>query len=462
MDKVKLNKELRKLPSVEQVLELDALQSQIDRFSRPLVTGSIREVLVETRRQIAGGGACPPPDELLRRVKEHLGRRWPGFLTLVINGTGVILHTNLGRATLSAEATAVLTDLGGHYCGLEYDLATGERGVRSKELEELLCLLTGAEAALVVNNNAAAVFLILNALAEGVEVIVSRGELVQIGGGFRIPDIMREGGAILVEVGTTNKTNIRDYEQAITAKTGLLLKVHQSNFAIRGFSQAATTAELKALAAKHDLPLVYDLGSGALLDTADFVSEHEPTAQEALADGADVVCFSGDKLLGGPQCGMMLGSKVYLDRLRRHPLLRTVRIGKLISQALTATLLHYLNKEALEKIPVWRLMSLSPEELEGRAQAIAGKLSRAGLTAAVIKGESMVGGGSLPDQTIKTYLVSIKPPRTADEFAAGLRLATPPLLGRTRDDRFLIDVRTVLPELDDTLVRVVTDVSRGQ
>ena len=462
MDKVKLNKELRKLPSVEQVLELDALQPEIDRYSRPLVTGSIREVLAETRRRIGGGGACPPPDVLLRSVKEHLGRRWPGFLSPVINGTGVILHTNLGRATLSAEATAVLADLSGHYCGLEYDLATGERGVRSKELEELLCLLTGAEAALVVNNNAAAVFLILNALAEGVEVIVSRGELVQIGGGFRIPDIMREGGAILVEVGTTNKTNVRDYEQAITGKTGLLLKVHQSNFAIRGFSQAASTAELKALAAKNDLPLVYDLGSGALLNTEDFVSEHEPTAQEALADGADVVCFSGDKLLGGPQCGIMLGSKAYLDRLRRHPLLRTVRIGKLISQALTATLLHYLKKEALEKIPVWRLMSLSLEELKGRAQAISTKLSRAGLTAAVIKGESMVGGGSLPDQTIKTYLVSIKPPRAADEFAAGLRLATTPLLGRTQDDRFLIDVRTVLPEMDDTLVRVVTDVSRGQ
>lgn len=462
MDKVKLNKELRKLPSVEQVLERDELQPQIDRFSRQLVTGSIREVLAETRRQITGGGQAPPPDELLRRIKEHLGRRWPGFLSPVINGTGVILHTNLGRATLSAETVAVLADLSGHYYGLEYDLATGERGVRSKELEELLCLLTGAEAALVVNNNAAAVFLILNALAEGVEVIVSRGELVQIGGGFRIPDIMREGGAILVEVGTTNKTNIRDYEQAITAKTGLLLKVHQSNFAIRGFSQAASTAELKALAARHDLPLVYDLGSGALLDTEDFVSEHEPTAQEALADGADVVCFSGDKLLGGPQSGIMLGSKTYLDRLRRHPLLRTVRIGKLISQALTATLLHYLKKEAPEKIPVWRLMSLTPEELEGRAQAIADRLSRAGLTAAVIKGESMVGGGSLPDQTIKTFLVSIKPPRTADEFAAGLRLATPPLLGRTRDDRFLIDVRTVLSEMDDTLVRVVTDVSRGQ
>jgi L-seryl-tRNA(Ser) seleniumtransferase len=461
MDKVKLNKELRKLPPVEQVLELDEFQPQIDRYSRQLVTGSIREVLAETRRRIGGGEACPLPDELLSSIKEHLGRCWPGFLSPVINGTGVILHTNLGRATLSAEVAAVLSDLSGQYYGLEYDLATGERGVRAKELEELLCLLTGAETALVVNNNAAAVFLILNALAEGVEVIVSRGELVQIGGGFRIPDIMREGGAHLVEVGTTNKTIVRDYEQAITRKTGLLLKVHQSNFAIRGFSQAATTAELKALAAKHDLPLVYDLGSGALLDTEDFIPAHEPTAQEALADGADVVCFSGDKLLGGPQSGIMLGSKAYLDRLRRHPLLRTVRIGKLVSQALTATLLHYLKKEAPEKIPVWRLMALGPEELANRAQDIAYKLKLAGLTAEVIKGESIVGGGSLPDQTIETCLVSIKPPRTPDEFAAGLRLATPPLLGRTQDDRFLIDVRTVLPELDDTLVRVVTDVSRG-
>jgi L-seryl-tRNA(Ser) seleniumtransferase len=462
MDKVELNKELRKLPPVEQVLELEELQPQIDRYSRPLVTGSIREVLVEARRRISSGAACPPPDELLGSIKENLGRRWPGFLSPVINGTGVILHTNLGRATLSAEVTAVLADLSGHYYGLEYDLATGERGVRAKELEELLCLLTGAEAALVVNNNAAAVFLILNALAEGVEVIVSRGELVQIGGGFRIPDIMREGGARLVEVGTTNKTTIRDYEQAITGKTGLLLKVHQSNFAIRGFSQAASTIELQALVARHDLPLVYDLGSGALLDTGDYKLEHEPTAQEALADGADIVCFSGDKLLGGPQSGIMLGSKAYLDRLRRHPLLRTVRIGKLVSQALTATLLHYMKKEAPEKIPVWRLMALNPDELKSRAQAIVSKLKLVGLTAAVISSESMVGGGSLPDQTLKTWLVSIKPPLSPDEFAAALRLATPPLLGRTQDDRFLIDVRTVLPELDDTLVRVVTDVSRGQ
>ncbi len=452
------NKELRRLPSVEKVLVAEGLRAEIDRYSRALVTWSAQEVLARIRRLLHNGGTCPSLAEIIKQIKQHLSSEWPAFLSPVINATGVILHTNLGRAPLSQQVAATLAGLGGHYHALEYDLASGERGTRAPELEKMLCRLTGAESSLVVNNNAAAVFLILTALARDREVIVSRGELVQIGGGFRIPDIMRESGVHLVEVGTTNKTFIKDYEQAITDDTALLLKVHQSNFVIRGFSHSVATSELKALAASYDLPLVYDLGSGALLASEDFRLEHEPTVQEALADGADVVCFSGDKLLGGPQSGVILGKKPYLDRLRNHPLLRTVRIDKMTVWALEASLLHYLRKEAESEIPVWRMMGYGLQELEPRAEAIANKLTQAGIAAEVIEGTSMVGGGSLPDQTLPTKLVAIKPPYPLDDFAARLRLAAPPVLGRTQDDRFLIDVRTVMPSLDDSLVAVIKGV----
>ena len=456
------NKELRRLPSVEKVLEAEELQAEIDSYSRALVTRSAQEVLAGIRQLILGGGSCPSPAEILEQIKWHLSSEWPAFLTPVINATGVILHTNLGRAPLSRQVANTLANLSDHYYALEYNLTSGQRGPRAPELGKILCRLTGAEGSLVVNNNAAAVFLILTALARDREVIVSRGELVQIGGGFRIPDIMRESGVHLVEVGTTNKTFIQDYEQAITDDTALLLKVHQSNFAIRGFSHSVTTSELKALGARYDRPLVYDLGSGALLATEDLGLEHEPTVQEVLADGADIVCFSGDKLLGGPQSGIILGKKAYLDRLCNHPLLRTVRIGKMTIWALEASLLHYLRKEAESEIPVWRMMGYGLQELTPRAETIAGKLTQAGLAAEVIDGTSMVGGGSLPDQTLDTKLVAIVPPYPLDDFAARLRLATPPLLGRSQDNKFLIDVRTVMPSLDDTLVKVIKGVAKAR
>ena len=455
MEKQKINKELRRLPSVEKVLEAAEIQAEIESYSRALVTHSVQQVLGLTRQQILDGAGCPPEAELFKQIKEHLSSEYPAFLKPVINATGVILHTNLGRAPLSQLTVKTLASLSGGYGALEYDLVKGERGERAAELDKLLCQLTGAESALVVNNNATAVFLILTVLARGKEAIVSRGELVQIGGGFRIPEIMLESGVRLKEVGTTNQTFAADYEQAISDETALLLKVHQSNFALRGFSHSVSTAEFKTLAVKYSLPLVYDLGSGALLDTEDFGLEHEPTVQEALADGADIVCFSGDKLLGGPQSGIILGRKDYLDKLRRHPLARTLRIDRLTIWALMATLLHYLKKEAPEQIPVWQMMAYTTGELTSRAEAIAGKLAEAGLKAEVIDGESMVGGGSLPDQTLPTRLVAIKPPCAVDEFAKRLRLALPPVLGRIEDDRFLLDVRTVMPSQDDTLVEVV-------
>ena len=449
------NKELRKLPSVEGILEADDIQAEIDRYSRPLVTQAVQAVLAQVREQILGGGARLPKTKILQRVKRCLSREWPGFLSPIINGTGIILHTNLGRAPLSQQTLSSLVDLSRNYCALEYELVSGKRGVRAQEAEKLLCLLSGAENALLVNNNAAAVFLILSVLAKDKEVVVSRGELVQIGGGFRIPEIMWQSGAYLKEVGTTNKTYTADYEQAISEQTALLLKVHQSNFAMRGFTHQVSTSELKMLGGKYGLPVVYDLGSGALLNTESFMLEHEPTVQEAIADGADLVCFSGDKLLGGPQSGIILGKKSYLDRLRRHSLMRVVRIDKMSAVALEATLRHYLKKEAVAKIPVWQMIACKVEELTLRAESVVKSLGQAGITALVRDGTSMVGGGSLPDQTLATKLVAIKPPYPVEDFARRLRLATPPLLGRIEGRHLLIDMRTVMPPLDDTLVEVV-------
>lgn len=449
------SKELRKLPSVEKVLEAGDIQAEIGRYSRPLVTQAVQEVLAQVREQILGGGACSKEAEILQRVKRRLSREWAAFLSPVINGTGVILHTNLGRAPLSHQALSSLVDLSRNYCALEYELVSGKRGLRAQEAEKLLCLLCGAESALLVNNNAAAVFLILAVLAWEKEVIVSRGELVQIGGGFRLPEIMKLSGVCLKEVGTTNKTFAADYERAISDRTALLLQVHQSNFAMRGFTHQASTHELKMLGEKYGLPLAYDLGSGALLDTESFMLEHEPTVQEAVADGADLVCFSGDKLLGGPQSGIILGKKSYLAQLRQHPLMRVVRIDKMSAVALVATLRHYLKKEAVAEIPVWQMIAAKVEGLTLRAQSVVKRLRQAGAVALIRDGTSIVGGGSLPDQTLATKLVAIEPPYSVEDFAGRLRLETPPLLGRIEGKYFLIDMRTVMPPMDDTLVEVV-------
>ncbi len=457
--KEKINKELRKLPSVEKILETAEIQSEIDRYSRALVTWAAQAVLAEARQQIGNGAACPSGAEIFRQIKRFLSQEWPGFLSPVINGTGVILHTNLGRAPLSRPALDSLLDLSGNYCNLEYDLLTGKRGARAQEVEKLLCMLTGAEGALVVNNNAAAVLLVLIVLARNKEVIVSRGELVQIGGGFRVPEIMEQSGVCLREVGTTNQTYIYDYERAICDKTALLLKVHQSNFTIRGFTHSISNSEMKALGAKHDLPVVYDLGSGALLNTENFMLEHEPTVQEALADSVDVVCFSGDKLLGGPQAGIILGEKSCVDRLRKHPLMRVIRIDRMVAVALGATLRHYLQKEAVEEIPVWQMIAASLQELESRAKSVIKKLARAGIIASIQDGSSMVGGGSLPEQTLATKIVAVKSPYPVVDFARRLRLATPPLVGRVEGEHFLIDMRTVMPSLDDTLIQVIKSVT---
>ncbi|MGW8180008.1 MAG: L-seryl-tRNA(Sec) selenium transferase, partial [bacterium] len=374
----------------------------------------------------------------------------------VINATGVILHTNMGRAPLSQEAIEAIEPVSRGYNNLEIDLGSGKRGSRNVHIESLLCQLTGAEAALVVNNNASAVLLALTALAKRKEVITSRGQAVEIGGGFRIPDVMRQSGAKLVEIGTTNCTYLSDYEQAITAHTAALLRVHSSNFLIVGFTQGVSLEELVQLGDRYQLPVLDDLGSGCFLDTARFGLNPEPMVQDSISAGVGLALFSGDKLLGGPQAGIIMGKKNYIDKLKKHPLARATRIDKIRLAGLAVTLLHYLKGEAEQKIPIWRMISTSLEEIEKRAQQwtqyLAGK-------ATVIDGESVVGGGSLPGSTLPTRLVAIegKGQIKISEMAEKLRKQQPPVIGRIEEDTLLLDPRTVLPEEDETLLKALNN-----
>ena len=373
------------------------------------------------------------------------------------NATGVIIHTNLGRAPLSEAARRAMVEAGTGYSNLEYDLQAGRRGSRYYHAEDLLCRLTGAEAALVVNNNAGAVLLALTALARGREVIISRGQLIEIGGGFRIPEVMAQSGARLVEVGTTNRTYVRDFEAAIGPATALLLHAHRSNFQITGFTTDVTLEELVALGERTGLPVLDDLGSGCFLDTTRFGLDPEPTVSESVAAGVALTCFSGDKLVGGPQAGVIVGKKQYVDKLRRHPLARAVRIDKIRLAGMVATLIHYLKGEATIKIPVWRMIAMGVEEIERRAREWAQVLD--GL-AEVVQGETMIGGGSLPGGSLPTRLVAIGGRRrrkgsTAQKLAERLRSEEVPIIGRVSGDVLLLDPRTVLPEEDDIILRAL-------
>jgi len=340
------------------------------------------------------------------------------------------------------------------YTNLEYDLEAGRRGSRYVHAEELLCRLTGAEAALVVNNNAGAVLLILTALSRGKAVIVSRGHLVEIGGGFRMPEVMRQSGARLVEVGTTNRTYIQDYEEAITEETALLMSVHRSNFRLTGFVHEPELGQLVELGEKRGLPVVDDLGSGALLDTSVYGLAHEPTLQESVAQGTALVSVSGDKLLGGPQAGIIVGRGELIARLKRHPLTRALRVDKTTIAGLQATLLHYLKGEAEEKVPVWQMIATPIEAIEGRAMGWTEKLTQVGIAASVVDGRSTVGGGSLPGETLPAKLVAIRVD-SPDELARRLRAGDPPVIGRIEDDLFLLDPRTVLAEEDEVLIEAI-------
>lgn len=443
----------RALPAVDALLHTTSGAALIARYGRAATLDNLRAALDDARARVRDGDS-PAPDagSLLDAAAARLYRQFAPTLRPVINATGIILHTNLGRAPLSDDAQAALMRVSAGYSTLEYDLETGKRGSRLAHPEKALTAVTGAQAALVVNNNAAAVLLMLTALAHDRDVILSRGQLIEIGGGFRIPDVLAQSGARLVEVGTTNKTRLSDYERAITPASAAILRAHASNFKQIGFVESAPLPDLARLAHERGLLLMDDVGSGALLDTAAFGLDHEPTVQESLAAGADLVAFSGDKLLGGPQAGIIVGTSALIDALKRHPLARAVRADKFTLAALVATLDHYRKGEALTHIPVWRMIAAPLAGLRERASAWAHAVG-----GTVIAGESAVGGGSLPGATLPSALLALSPPIVddADAFAAHLRAADPPVIARIADGRVLFDPRTVAPAQDADLLRVL-------
>ena len=445
------NQLYRNIPKVDVLLEMEIIQLLIEQYGRETVMEAIREEMEALRAFI---GACEEEEKIVRQIQDlpqqivrHVERLHTPNMRMVINGTGTILHTNLGRAPISQEHVSKLADIVTGYSNLEYNLEAGKRGERYSHFEKLLCKLTGAEAAMAVNNNAAAVMLILSSMAKGGEVIVSRGELVEIGGKFRIPDVMEQSGASLVEVGTTNKTHYSDYEEAITENTKALLKVHTSNYRIVGFTDTVTIDDLVPLAKEHDLPIIEDLGSGVLIDLSKYGLTYEPTVQDSIRKGADVLCFSGDKLLGGPQAGIIIGKKKYIDQMKKNQLTRALRIDKFTATVLELVLQEYLSEEkAIQNIPVLRMITETEEEVAHRAQNLKRMLRRAGLAAefGLEKCESQIGGGSLPLERIPSMAVTIKPEKmSVPQLEEKMRHLEVPIIPRTANDTIYLDVRTI-------------------
>ena len=451
-----MESELRRLPSVDKVISDERIKQLRANYPHELIVDLVRRHLEKARLSVGHGGTAPSLSKIVESVQSELRSLFQVSLSRVINASGVILHTNLGRSPLSAEAITAMGEVAAGYCNLEFDIDSGARGSRDVHVEKLLCQLTGSESALVVNNNASAVLLVLTVLAKKKEVIVSRGQAVEIGGGFRIPDVMRQSGAKLIEVGTTNCTYIYDYEQAISPRTAALLRVHASNFRVEGFTTSVNIDEMVELGKKHNIPVIDDVGSGCLLDTTFFGLDPEPMVQSSVSLGVELVCFSGDKLIGGPQAGIIVGQKALVDRLKRHALARAVRIDKIRLAGLAATLIHYLKGEASERIPIWRMISAPLDEVDKRATAWAKAI---GNVAEVVEGETMVGGGSLPGSTLPTRLVAIESKKsnrnTVLAIARKMRHNVPPVIGRIADDVLLLDPRTVLEEEDDILLRAV-------
>ena len=470
----------RELPSVDQLLREPDIALLVAQEGQAAVSDGCRAVLEMLRQQIAAGRLDEEKltlalSEMTRAVEKQLRRALGYSLRQVINATGVILHTNLGRAPLSQAAIDHIGKTAGTYSNLELDLSTGERGKRDVHVDRLFQkLLTesvptrsvetntaSSVSTIVVNNNAAAVLLALNTLAEGGEVIVSRGELVEIGGSFRIPDVMAKSGAVLREVGTTNRTRLADYERAINERTRLLLRVHRSNFAITGFTEQPSVNELAALAQKHKLPLMEDLGSGALFDLRTVGINDEPGVFDSLRAGVHVVTYSGDKLLGGPQAGLISGREDLVKKMRSNSLFRALRVDKLTYAALEATLLAYVKRD-YGAIPAVRMMQLSRKEIAGRAEELQSQLNKRGLSVDVVDGQSLIGGGSAPSAALPTSLLAISVSSfCADELAKRLRASDPPVIARVEDGRVLLDLRTVLPEQDEVLGQVLAAAAAG-
>jgi L-seryl-tRNA(Ser) seleniumtransferase len=466
---------LRKLPAVDEILRENRTKKWLETFPRVLVLDAIRTALERRRKAILETGekasaqttVSEPPiamrgildeaEAILREMSE------PG-LRPVINATGVVVHTNLGRSLLSAKAIERIVEISRSYSNLEYDIPAGERGKRYVHVEGILRRLTGVEAATAVNNNAAAVLLCLNTLARGKEVIVSRGELVEIGGSFRVPDVMERSGAILREVGTTNKTHLKDYEKAVNENTGLILKVHTSNYKIVGFTKEVSPAELAVLGKKYNLPVMWDLGSGSFIDLAAYGAGAEPTVQQAVDSGVDVLTFSGDKLLGGPQAGMILGRKTWLDPIRSNPLARALRIDKLTLAALDATLSQYLDREkAVKEIPTLWMLTQPLSEIERKAGLLAGgikKINDAGLDVSIQDDTSQSGGGALPTGNFPTKTVCIRHERlSANQIESRLRTGRPHIIARIKEGMVVFDPRTLNDEETGKIVEAVKKIT---
>ncbi len=445
---------LRQIPGVDVLLQMDAVQNALSRHPRKLVLDAIREELEETRNKILQAPESfsgLDPQALARSIELRADRRAAFTLRPVVNATGIIIHTNLGRSILSEGAISGIQTICGGYSNLEYDLQAGGRGSRHVHAESILRELTGAEAALVVNNNAGAVFLILNTLAKGREVVVSRGQLVEIGGSFRIPDVMSSSGAILREVGTTNRTHLKDYTSAITDRTALLMKIHTSNYRIIGFTKEVPLDEMVLLGRERGLPVVADLGSGCFIDLAQFGLHGETTVQETVNSGADLISFSGDKLLGGPQAGIIIGRKDLIQACRENPITRALRVGKMTLTALETTLRLYRDeRQAIAQIPTLKMIAASADELNSRATELAGSIQmadpNASLRVELRSSFSQVGGGSLPAQDLPTFIVTVQSdnfsPNQIEKFLCG---NDPPIIGRIEADRFIMDLRTLMP-----------------
>ncbi|HZB25199.1 MAG TPA: L-seryl-tRNA(Sec) selenium transferase [Vicinamibacterales bacterium] len=449
---------MRSIPSVEQLRQRPEMQALEEEFGRALIVEAIRAEAAAVRGLAASGSPIPddPADAIVRAVPSRLAAAAGASLRPVINATGVIVHTNLGRAPLSSLAVARVAAIAGGYSNLEYDLAGGRRGKRDIHAAGLVSALTGAEAAVIVNNNAAATLVVLAALAAGREAVVSRGELVEIGGGFRIPDVMAASGAILREVGTTNRTRAADYAAAISERTALILRVHPSNFRMEGFVERPTLEELAAIGRKLNVPVVEDQGSGYLGDRSAGVLKDEPGVRSSIAGGADLVLFSGDKLLGGPQAGIIAGRERLVALVRTHPLMRALRADKMTYAALEATLQEHAAGRAADAVPVSRMIDATAAEIASRASRIAAvPLSR--LAISIVEGASTIGGGSAPGSALPTRLLALSRPGVpAAQLEARLRAGTPPIIARIEEERVLLDLRTVLPEQDEAVAAAIS------
>ncbi len=456
---------LSELPSVDELLKGPDGMQWLASFPRPIVVQAIRDIIAGAREKIlAGEDHDISAPALSLSISARIQKNSSFSLLPVINATGIVLHTNLGRAVLSERAVKNVIDASRGYSNLEYDLDAGKRGKRHSHTTRILRQLTGAEDALIVNNNAAAVFLSLTAIAKDREVIVSRGELVEIGGSFRVPDVMAASGATLREIGTTNKTHQHDYRNALNEKTGLILKVHQSNYKITGFTEDVSIEQLAALGREHGIPVMYDLGSGCLIDLKPYGIHGEPAVQEIMQTGADLVTFSGDKLLGGPQGGIIVGRQDLVEKIRKHPLARAVRVDKMTIAAFEATLMDYLDPgKALQNIPVLRMLFQPPGTIRSRAAKIAAQLRRQHVEAdiSLIQDSSKAGGGSLPEAEFETYAVSIVPRHiTVNELETRLRTGSLPVIARIKDSALLLDARTIQDQDIRELVRIVSTALR--